>query len=501
MPHLRALLSFLTFFGGHLLNRRLDRIIVMFAALAAIGIAAYLILPSLLFGVENIELATWAVRAPAALILATAVISAALTWLDARSPSGAPLTRSTMAAGVVVSIFGFLMLAVAAAASLSSFGGTSISTSTASATRQPRSTVRYPFYTSAQLGGTAAHPDAAAPPAGPHPLRGRIVLDGLPATNAEVKLFLNGTFETDALPTNDSGEFSVSLPAGRWFINRVTVSEWYAAPEGRTLLLFSEHEPALGPGYYSRHHFGRRTGLEVSLPAPRGAAVPSFELRDAIAVRWPARVAMPDLIDAKADLPRAEASASVIAWTPVPAAAQYEIQVSEIERKDGSMSAHTILRRRTGAAQLRLADLPQDPARAERPGEYTIEIFAFDSAGRLVSESGNRGGTLAFALTGATRLAKEPYVSTPTPSDKAEYFRNLERLSVISSLLDYQQFDAARAILSEVTGDAPPGRKLGLQGALEAVAGNCKTAKPLFDKADAEGGAGCAPLKYRRMCP
>jgi hypothetical protein len=77
----------------------------------------------------------------------------------------------------------------------------------------------------------------------------------------------------------------------------------------------------------------------------------------------------------------------------------------------------------------------------------------------------------------------------------------MERLSLISGLLDYEQFDAARAILEKVTDDAPPGRKLAMQGALEAIAGNCKAAKPLFDKADAEGGAGCAPLKYRRMCP
>lgn len=35
---------------------------------------------------------------------------------------------------------------------------------------------------------------------------------------------------------------------------------------------------------------------------------------------------------------------------------------------------------------------------------------------------------------------------------------------------------------------------------IEALSGNCAAALPFFDKADAEGGAGCAPSKYRLMC-
>ena len=36
MPLLRALLSALTLFGGHFLNRRLDRVVVVFAALTTL---------------------------------------------------------------------------------------------------------------------------------------------------------------------------------------------------------------------------------------------------------------------------------------------------------------------------------------------------------------------------------------------------------------------------------------------------------------------------------
>jgi hypothetical protein len=67
-------------------------------------------------------------------------------------------------------------------------------------------------------------------------------------------------------------------------------------------------------------------------------------------------------------------------------------------------------------------------------------------------------------------------------------------------LLEYKQLEVARTILKDVTDDAPLGQKAAMQGAIEALAGNCTAALPLFEKADAEGGAGCAPKKYRLMC-
>lgn len=49
MRFFRALLSAITLFGGHFLNRRLDRVILFFALLAFLGLFSYLLLPSLLF--------------------------------------------------------------------------------------------------------------------------------------------------------------------------------------------------------------------------------------------------------------------------------------------------------------------------------------------------------------------------------------------------------------------------------------------------------------------
>jgi hypothetical protein len=265
------------------------------------------------------------------------------------------------------------------------------------------------------------------------------------------------------------------------------------------LLLFSGSEPAKGTGYYSRFDLdrvNRETGLVVSLPAASNASIPVFELRDAIDVEWPART--PWFTEGQ-PLPLADVTSSVISWKPVASAAEYEIQVSSMERADQSTSYSPILRRRQADTRLRLADLPGRPAESPTPDEYAIAIYAFDKDGKLLTETDGHA-EFAFALAGDVRFASERYQSSPVSSDRATYFRNMERLSLVEGLLEYRQLDAARVILGEVTGDAPPGRKSAMQGAIEALAGNCAAAVPLFDRADAEGGIGCAAPKYRRLC-
>jgi len=496
-PYSRALLSALTLFGGHFLNRRLDRVVLIFAILATVGIAGYLVLPTVLLNL-GAESAMRALQAPMMLIIAMAVASAVLTWKDARVPGDSSVTTGTPIAAVIVSAFGLMLLGVALVSLLASRETTNSRPSPERGRAPEDVTVtHYSFHTSTHLGGHPATSELSRPPAGPHALRGRVVLDGQPVEDAEVELILNQVFETDTVFTNDRGEFEVALPAGKWFINRVTVTEWDDAPKGRVLLLFSEFEPPRGSGSYSRYDFEDDTGLKVTLPESKGAGIPAFELRDAINVEWPSRTSV--TTNGRSSAPVADAASSVISWTPVASASEYEIQLSSIKREARTTSYKPILRRRQSDARLRLADLPQRPGQSPEPGEYSIAIFAFDSSGTLLTQTDHRGD-LAFRLAGNVRLEEEEYVRTATSSDRAEYFRNLERLSLVSGLLDYKQLDAARAILAEVTEEAPPGRKVALQGAIEALSGNCAAALPLFEKADAEGGAGCAEPKYRRLC-
>jgi hypothetical protein len=331
-------------------------------------------------------------------------------------------------------------------------------------------------------------------------LRGRIVLDGRGVESAGVQLTLNEEFETARLATDDEGYFATELPAGPWRINSVSVVDWGEAPADRRLMLFSDVDPLKGEETYSRHAFHAR-GLEVQLPLPAAAQTPTFYLRDAVDAVWPERTELFQLpLDAA--LPEADIGQSTIRWRPVASAVEYEVHISALTRKKNSMSYSTVVRRRLSEPTLALASLPQRTTSTAASQEYQVQIFAFDSTDRLISETGSNDGELVFQLKGATQLAEErrsPDESTGT-STSAEYFENMERLSLVEGLLKHKQLAAAKDILAAVTDDAPPGRRTGLQGSIAALEGRCTEAIALFDQADAAGGVGCAPPKYRKLC-
>jgi hypothetical protein len=492
MP-LRVLLAALTLFGGHVLNRRLDRIVLVFALLAVLG-SMYLVGPSLMFSAGATDLVPTAFHAASLLLIAIAVISAALTWKDARAPALPPLSLTSRLAGGTVSLFGLLMIAFAAMLLLASPGGKHSSRESVRSSAPAR--FGNTMYASTHLGGNIRYEELQPPPAGAHPLRGRIVMAGRPAVAATVELILNEAFRSESLITNAQGEFEIRLPAGPWTLNQVTVTQWPDAPADKELLLFSEYEPLKDSGYYSRVNHDA-SALRIDLPAAPHSKPPTFELREAIAMQWP--TASAGTPSEPSEAPEADPATAIISWERVPGAAEYEIQLQSVKREHRTLSTRTVLLRHQSGTQLRLVDLPKQhqPATAR---EYSVAVYAFDASGKVLSQTRDGFNHYAFVLDGEIQLAEEG-VYRSSPIDGTERLRDVERLSLVSSLLEYKQVDAARAILEEVTDNAPPGRKAAMQGAIEALAGNCDAAIPLLDRADQEGGLGCAPAKYRAMCP
>ena len=93
------------------------------------------------------------------------------------------------------------------------------------------------------------------------------------------------------------------------------MTRWQRAADDRDLLLVSEHEPVKkGVGYYSRRDHDKDTGLELTLPSA-DAPVPTFELRDAIRVNWPARTPH---FERRAEAPSADIATAAIDWDAVP---------------------------------------------------------------------------------------------------------------------------------------------------------------------------------------
>jgi hypothetical protein len=348
------------------------------------------------------------------------------------------------------------------------------------------------------------------PPSGPERLRGRITLDGTGIERVGLSLTLNSEYKVENLETDSRGVFEVPLPAGKWHINEIVVSDWDGRPKDRNLILFSGHEPLKDAGLYSRFNYLMDEGLEVSLPSASNTIPVEIEFRDALPMSWPPRPNSSGNDAGRQSVPAAEFSTAAIAWQPVKGASEYEIQIGHIEGEGTMTYSSVILTRRLSGVTLPLASLPQRSASA-MADEYSVQVFAFDAEGRLLTESNMKSDSgisikptdRMFQLTGATRLGREQqYVgfSGPPQVISAEYEINDQRLELASKLLDQKRFDDARRVLDQVTRDAPRGRGSALRGRLAALQGDCLSAIRLFDKADAESEPGCVPIEDRKLC-
>jgi hypothetical protein len=494
MPFRRALLSAITLFGGHFINRRFDRIaligtLLVVAVISSIGGVCALLT---IGGAKFHSAATWASRLPLILVVAVAFLSAVLTFRDARQPPG-PLTTMIRVTRLPLTLFGTLVLAT-----IFIVAGISPTTWSYLQTESTVPTAGHLYF------GSGSDPVAVgyapAPPDGPHPLRGRITLDKAGLEGVRISLMLNGIYNA-ILHSDSRGEFEVSLPAGKWRINEITVSDWDDRPKDRDLILFSPHEPLKDPGLYSRFNFQLANGLEVSLPVASNAIPVALEFRDALPMIWPPRPGPGDHTD-HLGVPETELSTAAIVWQPVKGASEYEVQISHLGGGDTITYPMLILTRRVSGLTLPLASLPTRSATALAK-QYSVRVFAFDAEGRLLTESSLESNDRMFRLTGATRLGREQqYVGFRGPPQviSAEYESNEVQLGLALNLMDVKRFDEARRVLDKVTKDAPPGRASALRGRLAALQGDCGTAIKLFDKADAERGGECVSSEDRKLC-
>lgn len=510
MPIIRALLSAITLFGGHLLNRRFDRvrligILLLPILLAAIGLIVWL--ARLPFGqFERFTFVSTLLGLPTLLLCALIVFSAVLTFRDARLSTTSRLSITQRVLGSTLSIVGALL-----ASAVMLMGTSAFLYGFHQLTDEPRAPHEL-IWLNVDFGGgidysgrsvsMSAEDEIAAPPGGRERIRGRITLDGIGVAGVALDVTLNNQYEARGIETDARGIFEIRVPAGQWFINRIDVMQWDEKPRDRSVLLFSGHEPVAENRWYVNIGDYSAKGLEVTVPLPPDAMAVELELRDTIAVTWPPRT-KPDGLAAAPDIPVSTLPSASIEWKPVKGASEYEVQITHMEHTFNSSRSDNLLRRRLSGTSLPLSSLPQrlKPEDAP-PDDYEVEIYAFDSTGKLVTQSEAAGYDHGFRLTGAARIGKETFDSSGGPNPVVvteEYEANERLLSQADELLDRKQLNEARGILDRVTQDAPAGRATASRGKLAALTGDCPTALRLFDQAEREGT--CAPLEARELCP
>jgi hypothetical protein len=506
MPIFRALLSALTLFGGHFLSRRIDRV-VLIGALLMVVVVVYVTMPWImaLAGHRYDYDPFWFFfKLPLLLAGAIALLSAILTYVDARKAQQAPLTWTMRITGTGMSLVGFFVMFIAvyfvAFVTVTPPGSHERSSQAPVVTRVYRT-----FHAFASFGGGPRTFELPAPPSGPERLRGRIMLDGRGAEGVQLQVILNSKYKLTELRTDSRGIFEIPLPAGTWYVNHVGANGWEGQPEGRELLMFSGKEPRREDGHYRVWDPSSDFGLEVRLPSAPDAVALELELRDAIAMSWPPDAGSLGRRDGEEAVPTVELPNGTLAWKPVAAASEYQVQISHVTRDGDRTSYSPILWRRVPASELPLASLPQKAVgTAAAADEYSVQVIAFDAAGRFVSQSDADFNRRLFKLAGVGRLAREDQGYSSSPSQRKvisdEYETNELRLSLAAKLLDQRKFNEARDTLNQVSGDAPPGRATMLRGRLAALQGDCVTANKLFDQAEVEGGADCVPNEDRRLC-
>jgi len=102
-------------FGGHFLNRRLDRVVLVGTLLgAAVGVTALVFVANSFDGGFESAFTTGVLNGLAVFVASIVLLSTGFTFRDARQPRGGPLTITMRVIGALLSLFGALILLVSA---------------------------------------------------------------------------------------------------------------------------------------------------------------------------------------------------------------------------------------------------------------------------------------------------------------------------------------------------------------------------------------------------
>ncbi len=121
-------------------------------------------------------------------------------------------------------------------------------------------------------------------------------------------------------------------------------------------------------------------GLEIQVTDNSDMDLINLYVRDSVEIIWPAKGNRDDSVDIKHDS---------IAWLPYSDASRYHIKISSIERKGTSTSYfpvfQTVIENQTQYPLTNLKIVESGDSGAE--SEYGVEITAFTTDGRFLSES------------------------------------------------------------------------------------------------------------------
>lgn len=508
---LALVMGALTLVGGHFVNRRWDRALLMFVLLILLGAGAYVAFTSAIMGAESGpgtvritgDLVSKYTRLYAAGLFALWLVSLAVTAWDAWRPGDWPTRWSASAilgAIGLSAVCGFVLLSAASIwgvsllySTLPSSGPVAGADRDTSIWHEPSGSFRHYVYYGSLKGSPDALPTV---PEGDGYLQGRFEINGEPVPGIELYAVLDETYKTRLATTDARGVFTFRVPPGDYSLSMVATETWRDQPAGGPYLIATGKEPVLPDhGTYSSRSHASRGGLKVSALEAPGEPAFTLSIRPQMKVLWPPKDAADQPVDA---------ATATIQWEPHPGAQQYNVTISHVTRTgSGSRSWSGVVSKVVrGESSLPLSSLQTIPA--DNDMEYLVEVAAFDADGNYLSESAGWADESSFVLAGRMQLIPDEHrtlLPGATASDYEKIAENHRRITAIEVLAKDGLLDEAEALLGKLDGPMDPGRKSAVTGYLLALRGRCEEARALWSKAESAGGKACVPMPYREVCP
>jgi hypothetical protein len=496
-----ALFSLLTATGGHLVQRRWDQALLFFALLLLWVFGGWTLMSW--FGMrdsfDDPTTMMLSLQRRALTILggvgAILVLSAVTTWVEARSAQRA--TIAGIVGGTLVTLLSLALIGSQVASALLTHnamqvGGTGEGAGVFISGEEFHEHIYYgrpDRVTSWSGGGDIDSGDGVFVVA--------VNYRDTPAAGVELNVTFDNGKTSGWASTDSSGQAVFHMPPGDYVVKSLRTRRWSEKPEGRKVYLDNGLAPGIDKGFYWPHEgYMDQEGLEVHVTSttPEQAQL-TAGIRDEIQLEWPQ-----GRDEARADLAR-----SAIRWQPVPGAAQYRVQLSEVHKdSDRSASYHPVVWHDVKQATLPLSALPTV---ASPSGEthYTTEVYAFDAQGKLIAKSERLFEGGRFVIQGERRfpdmqsLRLESY--TNVDDKKMERIeRDRQRLDAAETLIDDDLYEPARELIQRVASPELARRKGCVMGQLLAKQGDCDAARQAFAELTLDNPDDVIPQRYLATC-
>lgn len=329
-------------------------------------------------------------------------------------------------------------------------------------------------------------------PEGKGILKGRFLYGEKPASGIKFRMALNGNYRTKFIRSDDSGEFSISLPPGTWHLNNLQCKEWNNRPEGQFVLVSGDEADLETSSYNDLFFLFSDKGKAIEVSDESNPAISlNILIRSKMKILWPT----PNEPKQKGTV-----SASEIKWEPFPKAASYVIKISRVTREGSRRTTFTpiLYKRINGTTSIPISQLSnaQDATSKE---EYAVRIRAYDIKGKFLTESEHSFSTFVLSDNHVLVENIDDNITTVDKDAIARKYQLQKTMAAVELLIQENMFPEANSLLKKMDETEYNLQKELLTGYLFAAQGKCQEANEHFDNALANGQK-CIPKKFKVEC-